>query len=225
MVDTAPRPSTPAALIERRRLLSEIAVLVLLGVAFDEMATAIWDTLRDRGPTAPAILLFLVFFLTTMRFAIGNHLYLTRAADAAYPSALYLYDFLVIALQTTFLIFLGASSSAEVGRLSHVGFADVLIALYCLDVLWIASHALVLDRLSPHDCGMVLSWAVLNGSLALVLLGLKLSLDDLYAMAGLVPIAALSAAAFALDSWMVWSRSRDVRGLLSRPGSPPRHPR
>src|SRR5207249_12320228 len=110
------------------------------------------DGLRGQGLVSATVLLFVVFFLTTMRFAIGNHLYLTRAADAAYPSALYLYDFLVIALQTTFLIFLGAASSVEVGRLAHVDFVDILIALYCLDVLWVASHAVVIDRIAPHDC-------------------------------------------------------------------------
>src|SRR6266516_760044 len=94
---------------EDRRLLGEILVIAFVAVAYHEGLNTFRDSLREPGELWQKLALFGVFFLTALRFFIGNHFHLQNEAVISHPRA-WRVDFLVIMLETAVLGFLGSVS-------------------------------------------------------------------------------------------------------------------
>ena len=87
--------------------------------------------------------MFLVFFLTSMRFFIGNQLHLLNESLTRMPGNVWLYDLMVIIAQSVAFIFLGGVCSPEANRSAKIGFVEILIVIYVIDVLWIVSQWII----------------------------------------------------------------------------------
>ncbi len=124
----------------RRNVISSVFVSVLIGLAFQEMILPVRDSVRTAGITLGTTIYFSIFFLTSMRFFIGNQLHLISDNLLHMKGTVWFYDLFWIIVQTTALIFLGGVSSVEANRASKVGFVDLLVVLYACDVLWIVSQ-------------------------------------------------------------------------------------
>jgi hypothetical protein len=125
---------------EKRNLLSSFFITVLIGLAYQEMITPVRDSVRASGITSGTSLLMAVFFLTSIRFFMGNQLHLVSKSMINMPGIVWFYDLMVIICQSVVLILLGGVSSVEANHNIKIGFMDLLIALYAIDVVWIASQ-------------------------------------------------------------------------------------
>lgn len=189
---------------ERRNFLSSVFVVILIGLAYQEMVTPIRESIRSSGITLGTVILFSVFFLTSMRFFMGNQLHLMSEDLLKAKGEVWFYDLMVIILQTTTMVFLGGVSSVEASRNAKIGFVELLIALYAIDVLWI---------LSQWGLGRVLknwrrnfipwAWGILNTVLIVSMALLRLIVGDLYSNIGLIGLGVLNGIAFIIDVMLV----------------------
>lgn len=189
---------------ERRNFLSSIFVVLLIGLAYQELVTPIRESVRSSGITLGTAILFFVFFLTSMRFFMGNQLHLMSEDLLEMKGEVWLYDLMAIIFQTTIMVFLGGVSSVEASRSAKIGFVELLIFLYAIDVLWI---------LSQWGFGKVLknwrrsfipwAWGILNTLLIIGTVLLILVVGDLYSKTGLICLAILNGTAFVIDVMLV----------------------
>ena len=138
--------STKMQQVEKRNLLSSFFVTLLIGLAYQQTIEPVRESVRAFGIRLDTLLLMAIFFMTSMRFFVGNQLYLLNESLAAVPGLVWLYDLMVIIVQSVVLIFLGGVSSAEINHEVRVGFMQLLVTLYSIDVAWIISQW-VLGRL------------------------------------------------------------------------------
>jgi hypothetical protein len=189
---------------ERRNFLSSIFVVILIGLAYQEMVAPIRESVRSSGVTLGTVILFSVFFLTSMRFFMGNQLHLMSEGLLKMKGEVWFYDLMVIIFQTTTMVFLGGVSSVEASRSAKIGFVELLVALYAIDVLWI---------LSQWGLGKVLkdwrrsfipwAWGILNTVLIIGMVLLRLAVGDLYSNSGLIWLGILNGIAFVIDVMLV----------------------
>jgi len=186
--------------VEKRNLLSSFFVTLLIGLAYQEMIAAVRASVRTFGLKADTLLLMAIFFMTSMRFFVGNQLHLLSESLAAMPGLVWFYDLLVIIIQSVILIFLGGVSSAEINQGIHIGFVPLLIALYSIDVVWIASQYL-LGKIFPSWRRRFIpwAWAVLNSVLILGIALLRMFIRSLYSIPGIVALFVLNLVAFIVD--------------------------
>jgi hypothetical protein len=188
---------------DRRSLVATLLVTGLIAVAYQEAVTAAREAvLHDHRVTVGTGILFFVFFVTSMRFFIGNYLHMQGLAEADLPGPLWLYDLIFITLQTVLLVFLGSASSVDVSSTLQIGFVALLISLYILDVLWILSQWIV-ARFSRawtrHSYPW--PWLFLNGIQVALIWGLGAFAfgGDYYSVGMLWCLAVISAIAFIID--------------------------
>ena len=190
--------------LEKRNLLSSVFVVVLIGISYQEMIGPIRESLRISGTTLGTILMFAIFFATSMRFFMGNQLHLSSDDLVNMKGQVWFFDLLVIILQTTIIIFLGGVCSVEVSRNAKIGFVDHLIALYSLDVLWIFSQwGLGLISKSWQRSFIPWAWCILNSVLIGGIIVLRLIVKDIYTDTGLILLAVLNGVAFVVDVMLV----------------------
>lgn len=128
---------------KRREILPSIfVVLLLIGIAYQEMVDVVRDSVRSQVFTTSIILLFTVFFLTTMRFFVGDQLHLQSEEMQVASGFIWFFDLMVIVLQVTIIIFLGGLASLGASYSSPIVFG-LLIALYSFDVSWIVLQYLM----------------------------------------------------------------------------------
>ena len=189
---------------DRRNVLSSIFVVVLIGIAYQEMVVPVRESVRTAGITLGTSVLFFIFFLTSMRFFIGNQLHLMSEGLLKMKGEVWFYDLMWIILQTTVLIFLGGVSSVEVSQSVKIGFIKLLIALYAIDVLWIISQW-ILGKIWKdwHRDFIPWKWGILNTVLiSLMLLPLFLT-NEPYSKGALIYLSILNTVAFAIDIMLV----------------------
>jgi hypothetical protein len=186
--------------IEKRNLLSSIFVVIIIGLAYQEMVTPIRESIRSSGITLGTIIMFSIFFLTSMRFFMGNQLHLMSEALVKMEGEVWFYDLIIIILQTVVMVFLGGVSSVEVNRSVKIGFIELLIALYAIDVLWVISQW-GLGKILPSWRREFIPWAwcILNTSLIIWMIVVALMMNDLYSNAGLLWLGILNGMAFVVD--------------------------
>jgi CDP-diglyceride synthetase len=144
--------------IEKRNLLSSFFVTLLIALAYQEMITPVRKSVRTSGFTLETSLLMSVFFLTTMRFFVGNQLHLLSESLVTMPGLVWLYDLMVIIVQSVVLTFLGGVSSVEANRQTPIDFVRLLIILYVIDVAWIISQW-ILGKILPKWRRAFIPWA------------------------------------------------------------------
>lgn len=191
-------------LAEKRNLISSIFITMLIGLAYNEMFAPVRQSVRSSGLTLGTFVLVSVFFFTSMRFFIGNQLHLLSDALVRMRGDVWFYDFLVITIETSLLAFLGGVSSVEVSRALRVGFVELLIALYVVDVVWVISQWII-GRLFPSWRREFIpwAWALLNSALVICLLALRILARGVYSVPGLVLLGVMNGIAFVVDIVLV----------------------
>lgn len=190
--------------VEKRNLLSSFFVTLLIGLAYQEMIAPVRASVRTYGIKADTFLLMGIFFLTSMRFFVGNQLHLLSDSLAALPGLVWFYDLMVIIAQSVVLIFMGGVSSAEINHTVQVGFVPLLLVLYSIDVVWIVSQW-GLGKLFPswNRSFIPWDWALLNFALIISIALLSLFVKDLYSGYGVGILFVLNLIAFIVDVVLV----------------------
>lgn len=190
--------------IERRNLLSSIFVVILIGLAYGEMIPLVRESVRSLGITLGTSILVVIFFLTSMRFFMGNQLHLMSEALVRMKGGVWFYDLIFIILQTVVLIFLGGVSSVEVSRNVQIGFSEFLIVLYALDVLWIISQWMLGKILHNWQREFIpWAWAILNTVLIVGMVLVRIITGSAYSDAEILWLGALNGVGFIVDVMLV----------------------
>ncbi len=186
--------------VEKRHLLSSFFITMLIALAYQEMITPVRESVRSSGITAGTSLLMVIFFLTTMRFFVGNQLHLLSESLMRMPGLVWLYDLMVIITQSVVLIFLGGVSSVEVNLKIKVGFVQLLVALYVIDVAWVVTQW-AFGKILPRWKRTFIpwAWAVLNSFLVVCIVLLNTFVNNLYTTVGLIWLFILNLIVFIAD--------------------------
>jgi len=107
-----------------------------------------------------------IFFITLIRFSIGNILHLRALEEKDSPSSIWVFDFLVILLESITFLLLGAYSYGN-----NLRFFLLLMVLFFIDFIWIATMP-IQGKNRPK---IPWSWGALNGFSALILVGIIIS--------------------------------------------------
>jgi CDP-diglyceride synthetase len=179
--------------IEKRNLLSSFFVTLLIALAYQEMIVPVRESVRTSGMTLGTFLLMTIFFVTTMRFFVGNQLHLLSESLVKMPGLVWFYDLMVIIIQSVVLTFLGGVSSVEVNRQTSVDFIQLLIILYVIDVAWIISQW-ILGKILPkwRRAFIPWAWAILNSILVICIVALGFFVDDKYSTFGIIILFVLN---------------------------------
>jgi len=190
--------------IEKRNLLSSFFVTLLIALAYQEMITPVRESVRTSGFTLETFLLMSVFFLTTMRFFVGNQLHLLSESLVTMPGLVWFYDLMVIIVQSVVLTFLGGVSSVEANRQTPVDFVQLLIILYVIDVAWIISQW-ILGKILPKWRRAFIPWAwgILNSILVICIQAFRFFVNDIYSTFGIVVLFVLNLIGFIVDVVLV----------------------
>lgn len=190
--------------IERRNFLSSIFVVILIGLAYQEMVAPVRESVRVSGITLGTVVLFTIFFLTSMRFFMGNQLHLMSDSLVKMKGVVWFYDLMVIIFQTTIMVFLGGEASVEASRTAQIGFVELLIALYAVDVLWIISQWVLGKTVKGWRRSFIpWAWGILNSLLILSMILLSLFVNDIYSNTGLIWLGILNIIGFIVDVLLV----------------------
>lgn len=190
--------------IERRNIISSVFIGILIGLAYSEMVPAIRDSFHSRGITFGTSMLCLIFFTTSMRFFIGNQLHLVSSTMTKLPGKIWFYDFCIIVIETTILIFLGGVCSVELSLNARIGFVELLLTLYVIDIVWTGSQW-ILGKLflSWRRPFIPWAWAILNTSLVIGIVILGIIGKDFYTFLMLGLLGILNTIAFVVDVMLV----------------------
>ncbi|MDT7540372.1 MAG: hypothetical protein QOE33_276 [Acidobacteriota bacterium] len=128
---------------KRRADVASTFIGFLVGLAVTETVKPVRDALKDLGVSWVSLGLFVVFFLTCIRFFIGGLFHLTRKEFLKRSRIVWFIDFLVISFESTILIFMaGVSNVTEsTGVGVRYGFFSFFILLIFVDGAWIIYHA------------------------------------------------------------------------------------
>jgi cation transport ATPase len=190
--------------IEKRNLISSFFVTLLIAIAYQEMITSVRESVRTSGFTLETFLLMSVFFLTTMRFFVGNQLHLLSESLVTMPGLVWFYDLMIIIIQSVVLAFLGGVSSVEANRQTSVDFVQLLIILYVIDVAWIISQW-ILGKILPKWRRVFIPWAwgILNSILVICIQAFRFFVNDIYSTFGIVVLFVLNLIGFIIDVVLV----------------------
>lgn len=188
---------------KRRELFPSFFMVVLIGIAYQEMVSASRESFRARGLTLGTVGLSLIFFLTAMRFFVGDYLHLQSGPMLSARGPVWFYDLMVIIAQATLLMYLGGLVSVEASKNSPVGFFWMLIILYASDVVWIISQAL-LGRLFHgwRRTFIPWPWCVLNSLLIGIMLLANASCS-IYSAEGIWIMGLVNGLGFVMDMVLV----------------------
>lgn len=183
-----------------RNLLSELFIVLLVGLAYQEMVAPVRESFRTDGLTWETIALVLIFILTTLRFFFGGLLHLVHEDLLKMDGRVWFTDFAVIALEMLILIFLGGVTSLDATVHARIGFIDYLIFLLAIDILWVVVIQWLCGKMFTAWKRPVLwKWAQLNLTLGLILLLIRTLMPDPYGSLALTIITIVNVVVFALD--------------------------
>src|SRR5690348_3943392 len=120
---------------EHRREISSVFIAFLTAVGYQELINPVREHVQSVGVDWPVIALFIMFFVTSIRFLIGSHLHLSSDEVRCGPGILWFTDLMVITLEMTIITFLGGLASPEASRRSPFGFVGLLSVLLVVDIL------------------------------------------------------------------------------------------
>jgi hypothetical protein len=174
----------------------------LIAIAFHEAGHHTSDALKRDGLTLETFVLPAIFFLTALRFFIGNQLYLLKQSFARQHSKSWYYDVGIVTLQSSVLIFLGNVVTFEEGHRPKIGFVKALVFLYAVDVFWIVSKMCIGRAKRWAHCKPASEskwWVALNVGLVGFILLTGWIFGDVYSHEGLILIGIANAVAFVID--------------------------
>src|SRR3972149_10919931 len=185
---------------DRKNLLAQLFVVLLIGLAYQEMIPPIRDDVRAFGLTFPPLALFLVFFLTSLRFFIGAQLHLVDEAITEAGPFIWLFDFIFIAFEMIIFVFLGGLTTLAANTEAHFDFIQLLMFIYGVDVLWVAGQFLLAKLHSGfHREQVPWKWAAINLVAIALIAAVYNSAIGGFSQAGLWALLVINAIAFILD--------------------------
>lgn len=190
--------------IERRDLLAQLFIVVLVGLAYQEMVPPVRDAVRLNGITFPVFVLFTVFFLTSLRFFIGAQLHLIDESIAGSRSAIWMFDFIIIAFEMILFIFLGGLTSLQANTNAHFDFVQLLMAIYVVDIIWVVVQT-GLSKVSErwYRSAVPWQWAAINLGALAIIAPVYYSQIGPFSDLGLAILLAVNIVAFVLDVLVV----------------------
>lgn len=202
---TAEERAAKAAKAKNRDLLFGVLMAALIAIAFQEMIDEVWDSVEDKSFGFGTIALAAIFSLTTLRFLIGNQMYLTQPEVQHQNGYLWFLDLLLIISQTLTMVFLGGLASTKVSLSLDYSFFELLGVLYALDLVWILTLWLRKKYIDDwKNFRVPLGWFLLNGVMLLILVGsyCLYGKPAIYSDTGLVYLLVINALAFAGDVFL-----------------------
>jgi hypothetical protein len=195
-------------------LISGVLITGLIAVAYSEPVGPVRTAVAASGVSLQSLALLSVYFLTVLRFFIGDILHLEedQLTDVR-AQVKWFWDMSFIVLECLILIFLGDVTSLEENRSVNLGFFDLLMILFALDIVWITSMGM-LNSLSSHRPGKRFSslwkrevvpygWALLNAvQLAILWLG-EFAARRTPSTGKLWLVVGMSVAAFVIDVFVL----------------------
>jgi large-conductance mechanosensitive channel len=144
---------------ERRNNIVAVFLGVLLGVAYDQMAPQLVDSVANPGcENLGTLMLFVTFLTITIDFFITNYVHLTSLTGR---HGVWLNDFLFVVIETTIFVFLGTVCSVQKSSTSKIGFVGLLVAVTLVDTVWITiRHAIGWVSYSWKEHAPPLGWAI-----------------------------------------------------------------
>jgi hypothetical protein len=191
--------------IEKRNLLSSFFVTLLIALAYQEMILTVKDVSRTDGLNFEIIFLPATFFFISVRFFVGNQLYLLSDSLLELPGLAWLYDLMVIITQCVVLVLLGGLTSVASNRTASITFLDFAILLYVIDVLWVFSQWAIGRVFRRWRRPFIpWAWAILNSLLigSFYVLDLVFA-DNVYDHVGLTCLLGLNVLGFIVDVVLV----------------------
>lgn len=186
---------------EKRNLISAFFVTALISLAFQEMVPPVRESVRDSGLSFSGLALPIIFFLTAMRFFIGNYLHLQNEKMIMVIGYVWIYDLIFITLQSIILIFIAGLTSVKSSNEAYVSFSTLLIILYIVDILWILSQFLF--RGSWKRDPVPWPWAALNSGIIVAMLLVRWIFGSAYTGTTLSFIVAINGLGFLLDLFLM----------------------
>lgn len=185
---------------KKRKNLGTLFLTVLVGLSYPELISTINKPVISGDILLADALLPIVFFFVSVRFYIGNYLLLENDTVESLHGFNWLYDVMIIMLQSLVIIYLAKTASLEASKSSVVGFIDLLVVLYSIDVAWICSQwlfGLIYPTLRRRSIPW--GWAVLNAGVVIALFACDALIGNIYSKAGLIAITVINLVGFAVD--------------------------
>lgn len=196
--------------------LSEFFVIVLVGVAFEATIEPVHQAFKSGSGRIEAVLLLFTFMTIAFRFLIGNFRHLRSNSSERMPAALLLYDMFWIGLESVVMIYLGSATSIEENPRSHgIGSVDYIFLqslLFLLDVLWILSQVvcgLLLREWKRKPDDVQWRWLIINLIVVVILVLLKLFVEDVFSICTLGLVAGVSFIVFLVDVFGITIRGSE----------------
>jgi hypothetical protein len=189
---------------EKRNLLSSVFITIMIGVAYQEMIPSVRDSIRLDGINLPTAILFAIFFLTSIRFFIGNQLHLVNDGLMKMPGLVWLYDLIVIIFQCILFTFMAGVMTVAANQTARVSFFGFLIAIYAIDVVWIFTQWL-LGLILPRWRRKFIPWAwgLLNTVLVVAMFATDQLLKDPFSNTALEVMLGINVIGFLIDVMLV----------------------
>jgi hypothetical protein len=122
----------------RRTLISSFFITVLTGLAIEGSIEPLWIVLKE-GLKSMDLLLGYIFFITTIRFFVGNQLHLYDfEKESDLNDFMWILDFLFILSEHILLIFVAKSCSIDISIESHANFFNFILLILLVDIFWIS---------------------------------------------------------------------------------------
>lgn len=199
---TVVSPEPPDPRLEKRRLVAEILIIAFVAVAYHEALNTLRESLaHSTDHWFEAAVTFAVFFLTGLRFFIGNHLLLQSEVLLNKPTK-WSWDLLFVLLQTLVLGFLGCVSPVD-DKQPRDWFVALLLLLYAIDVAWIFGPQLLEKRWTWVGYTWPWQWGLLNAGLLVATPFVCWYFGDIYSQRGLLFLLLVNGVlAFVIDLLM-----------------------
>ncbi len=188
---------------DKRNVISSFFITLLIGLAFKEMILVHKDAIQTSTFTPGSLLLVGTFFLISVRFFIGNRLHLISEQFLELPGWLWLYDIMIIILQSMIIILLGGLTSIDLNLEASFGFLEIMILLYSIDVFWIITQELISAASKTKRKVVYWWWAGINFVLSAIVIILSYYIKDLYSTIGLQLLFGLNLLAFIFDVFLL----------------------
>jgi hypothetical protein len=172
----------------------------LVGIAYQEAIAAAGKALDTGVGVQETAMMSIIFFFVSIRFFIGNQLHLLSDSLIELPGTVWLYDVMVIIVQSVTLVFLGTNVYYDPSNTAIVGFVEFLIVLYVIDVFWIVSQwALGFLSAQWRRPFVPWAWAILNSILVVGMMLVYWASDSPLSREYLAWLLALNLVAFIVD--------------------------
>jgi hypothetical protein len=184
---------------KRRSEVSTLFVGFLIALAIAEAVAPMREALTTNKLTWQSLILFAVFMLTTIRFFFGFQLHLMDDKLVESNGLVWLFDFIVIVVETIILTFMGELSTVEKNAGATWDFMRLLELLLFADIMWALLQELLSFYFASWKRRVLWGWG-LSGLVLLALFAVVRCLaGDFYTDYALWSLLVINLAAFITD--------------------------